>query len=104
MDFFEQAPFDGRSQKPREDMDPLIRRRRMIYVARLGQDLPRSEFRRKSATAFSITFHPMLESKHYTLHDFADEKRSALNRWALVVEAIVTGASAAVVPISAAKR
>ena len=43
-------------------------------------------------------------SKHYNLHDYADEKRDALNRWALVVEAIVTGASAAVVPISAAKR
>jgi integrase len=43
-------------------------------------------------------------SKHYNLHDYADEKRNALHRWAAVVETIVTGASAAVVSISAAQR
>ena len=43
-------------------------------------------------------------SKHYNLHDYADEKRNALHRWAAVVKAIVTGASAALVPISAAQR
>jgi integrase len=39
-------------------------------------------------------------SKHYNLHDYADEKREALNRWADVVEAIVAGETAAVVPIA----
>jgi integrase len=38
-------------------------------------------------------------SKHYNLHDYADEKRDALLRWAHTVNAIVMGKSANVVPI-----
>ena len=34
-------------------------------------------------------------SKHYNLHDYADEKRDALNRWAKLVNALVTGTGAA---------
>jgi integrase len=43
-------------------------------------------------------------SKHYNLHDYADEKRDALTRWAAVIEAIVTDASAAVVLIGTARK
>jgi integrase len=39
-------------------------------------------------------------SKHYNLHDYADEKRDALNRWATLVNALVTGMTANVVPLS----
>jgi integrase len=39
-------------------------------------------------------------SKHYNLHDYADEKRDALNRWAKLVNALVTGTGAAVVELS----
>jgi intergrase/recombinase len=39
-------------------------------------------------------------SKHYNLHDYADEKRDALNRWAKFVNALVTGTGAAVVELS----
>jgi integrase len=44
-------------------------------------------------------------SIHYNLHDYADEKREALNRWALALGAIVgdpTGA--AVLPIATARK
>ncbi len=43
-------------------------------------------------------------SRHYNLHDFEPEKRAAFNRWAAVVEAIITGSGAAVVPIAAVRR
>jgi integrase len=36
-------------------------------------------------------------SKHYNLHDYADEKRNALHRWAAEVEAVVTGSTRATV-------
>jgi integrase len=39
-------------------------------------------------------------SKHYNLHDYADEKRDALGRWASVVNSIVAGPNAAVVSIA----
>jgi integrase len=39
-------------------------------------------------------------SKHYNLHDYADEKRDALNRWAKLVNALVTGTGTAVVDLS----
>ena len=39
-------------------------------------------------------------SKHYNLHDYADEKRDALNRWAKLVNALATGTGAAVVELS----
>jgi integrase len=41
-----------------------------------------------------------VDSKHYNLHDYADEKRDALNRWATLVEGIVTGSDGKVVPIA----
>ena len=43
-------------------------------------------------------------SKHYNLHDYAEEKREALTRWASVIRSLVTGQDAAVVPIAAARR
>jgi integrase len=44
-------------------------------------------------------------SIHYNLHDYADEKREALNRWALALGAIVGDpAGAAVVPIATARK
>ena len=43
-------------------------------------------------------------SKHYNLHDFADEKREALARWAAVVRSLVFEPSPAVVPIASARR
>ena len=43
---------------------------------------------------------PGVGSKHYNLHDYADEKRDALNRWAKFVNALVTGTGAAVVELS----
>jgi hypothetical protein len=44
-------------------------------------------------------------SIHYNLHDYADEKREALNRWALALGAIVGDPSgAAVVPIATARK
>ena len=43
-------------------------------------------------------------SKHYNLHDYAEEKREALIRWASVIRSLVTGQDAAVVPIAAARR
>jgi integrase len=39
-------------------------------------------------------------SKHYNLHDYSDEKRDALNRWARVVNTLVTGTGTAVVELS----
>jgi integrase len=39
-------------------------------------------------------------SKHYNLHDYADEKRDALNRWAAAIATILPGEIAAVVPIT----
>ena len=39
-------------------------------------------------------------SKHYNLHDYADEKREALASWAAVIRSLVTGTSA-VVPLAA---
>jgi integrase len=47
---------------------------------------------------------PDVGSRHYNLHDFEPEKRAAFNRWAAVVEAIITGSGAAVVPIAAVRR
>jgi integrase len=38
-------------------------------------------------------------SRHYNLHDFADEKREALARWEAALAAILHGPSATVVPI-----
>ena len=38
-------------------------------------------------------------SKHYNLHDFADEKRDALTRWSAALSAILHGTGAAVVPM-----
>jgi integrase len=43
---------------------------------------------------------PGVGSKHYNLHDYADEKRDALNRWAKFVNALVTGTGGAVVEFS----
>jgi integrase len=43
-------------------------------------------------------------SQHYTVYDFEAEKRAAFNRWAELVEAILHGTSAAVVPIVAVRR
>jgi integrase len=44
-------------------------------------------------------------SIHYNLHDYADEKREALNRWVLALSAIVGDpAVAAVVPIATARN
>jgi integrase len=44
-------------------------------------------------------------SKHYNRHDYADEKREALNRWALALGSIVDGpATAAVVDIAARRK
>jgi integrase len=43
-------------------------------------------------------------SRHYNLHDFEPEKRAAFNRWAAVVETIITGSSAAVVTITSAQH
>src|SRR5262245_39894555 len=39
-------------------------------------------------------------SKHYKLHEYADEKRDSLNRWAKLVNALVTRTGAAVVELS----
>jgi integrase len=38
-------------------------------------------------------------SKHYNLHDYAEEKREALTRLAAVVRSLITGNSAAVAPL-----
>jgi integrase len=38
-------------------------------------------------------------SKHYNVHDYADEKRDALTRWSLALGAILTPRAATVVPI-----
>src|SRR5262249_47344776 len=43
-------------------------------------------------------------SRHYNLHDFADEKREALARWDAALAAILHGASATVVPIVAVRK
>ena len=40
-------------------------------------------------------------SKHYNLHDYAEEKREALTRWASVIRSLVTGTPAKVVPLAA---
>jgi integrase len=42
-------------------------------------------------------------SKHYNLHDYADEKREALTRWSLSLNAIVAPSPANVVPIGTAR-
>jgi hypothetical protein len=42
-------------------------------------------------------------SKHYNLHDYADEKREALTRWASVIRSLVTGHDASVLPLAAAR-
>ena len=42
-------------------------------------------------------------SKHYNLHDYADEKREALSRWGSVIRSLLTGQDAAVVPIASAR-
>jgi integrase len=47
---------------------------------------------------------PGVGSKHYNLHDYADEKREALTRWSLALGAILHGTDAAVVPIAAGRR
>jgi integrase len=39
-------------------------------------------------------------SKHYNLHDYADEKREALTRWSLALTAIVNGAAVTVLPLA----
>jgi integrase len=43
-------------------------------------------------------------SKHYNKHDYADEKREALSRWALEVNAILDGSIPVVVSITAARE
>jgi integrase len=43
-------------------------------------------------------------SKHYNLHDYADEKREALTRWAVVVESMVGETTATVVPLAGTAR
>ena len=43
-------------------------------------------------------------SKHYNLHDYADEKRAALNRWSLAVAAILDPVAAPVVDLADARR
>ena len=43
-------------------------------------------------------------SRHYNLHDFADEKREALARWEAALAAILHGPSATVVPIVAVRK
>jgi integrase len=40
---------------------------------------------------------PDVGSRHYNLHDFEPEKRAAFNRWAAVVEAILSGSAGGVV-------
>jgi integrase len=47
---------------------------------------------------------PGVGSKHYNLHDYADEKREALTRWSLALGALLHGTPAAVVPISSVRR
>jgi integrase len=42
-------------------------------------------------------------SKHYNLHDYADEKREALEAWAVALDAIINPRPASVVPITSAK-
>jgi integrase len=43
-------------------------------------------------------------SKHYNLHDYADEKREALTRWSLALGSILHETAGAVVPIATARR
>jgi integrase len=43
-------------------------------------------------------------SRHYNLHDFADEKREALCRWSLAIAGIVAAPAANVIPIDSGKR
>jgi integrase len=43
-------------------------------------------------------------NKHYNVHDYADEKREALGRWAAAVVSIIDRRSAAVVPIDSARK
>jgi integrase len=43
-------------------------------------------------------------SRHYNLHDYIDEKREALTRWGLTLDAILHGTATAVVPIAAGRR
>jgi integrase len=38
-------------------------------------------------------------SRHYDLHDYIEEKREALTRWSLALEAILHGTAVVVVPI-----
>jgi integrase len=43
-------------------------------------------------------------SKHYNRHDYADEKRDALNRWAIALGGIVKGTTAEVLAFDAVAR
>jgi integrase len=43
-------------------------------------------------------------SKHYNLHDYADEKREALTSWSLALANIVDGRAVNVISIGAGKR
>jgi hypothetical protein len=43
-------------------------------------------------------------SKHYNLHDYADEKREALASWATVIQSLITGQDATVVPLAGAGK
>jgi integrase len=47
---------------------------------------------------------PGIGAKHYNLHDYAPEKRAALNRWSLAVAAILDPAAAPVVDLEAVRK
>lgn len=47
---------------------------------------------------------PGVGAKHYNLYDFAPEKRAALNRWSLMVSAILDPVKATVVDLADARR
>ena len=81
-----------------------ILRRRMTCAARSGRGLPSCDSKRNPRPRLN---HASADvgSNHYNLHDYADEKREALNRWALALGAIVGDpAGTAVVPIATARK
>ena len=66
-----------------------------MYISKTGDvhselASPSDGFRRKFAIAVLGYTSADVGSKHYNIHDFAEEKRDALNRWALTLDAIPT--------------
>jgi integrase len=43
-------------------------------------------------------------SKHYNKHDYADEKREALNRWGIALDAIIDRSTAVVIPFAVVRE